>query len=206
MKIPFVHNTLVIFVAIGLIVISTAALSFYSYRYTVGRENLAETSLVQSNIRLVLNYVDQIEQRIIENDRVLIEMVDVDDSESWPAMDERIRNADLNVDQVYLLRPDSNYPIYPPYSFEIRNQWGGFRASFDVKELDVRAWAPVPVVGEKGPAPGVEGRGLVQGANQIPITVDQLFSPQLGQEIAGRGGIVTGALLDQAAFLGQPPV
>ncbi len=142
MKIPLVHSTLVIFVAIGLIIVSTAALSFYSYRYTVGRENLAETSLVQSNIRLVLTYIDQIEKKIIDNDRILSEMVDVNDPENWPAMAEAIKNADLNVDQVYFLRPNSNYPIYPPYEYEIRNQWGGFRASFDVSELNLGNLVP----------------------------------------------------------------
>lgn len=142
MKIPFFSNTLVISIAIGLIVVSTATLSFYSYRYTVGRENLAATSLVQSNIRLVLNYVDQIEQKIIDNDRILFEIVDIEDPGSWPATDEAIRNADLNVDQIYFLQPDSNYPIYPPYSFEIRNQWGAFRASFDVNEIDLDNLVP----------------------------------------------------------------
>ena len=137
MKIPFAHNMPVIFIAIGLIVISTATLSFYSYRYTAGRESLAATSLVQSNIRLALNYVDRIEQKIIDNDRILSEMVDVNDPENWAAMDEKIKSADLNVDQVYFLQPDSNYPLYPPYSFEIRNQWGAFRASFDASELDL---------------------------------------------------------------------
>jgi two-component system phosphate regulon sensor histidine kinase PhoR len=137
MKVPFVHNTFVISVAVGLIVVSTGALSFFSYRYTVGRENLAETSLVQTNIKLALHYVDRIEQKIVDNDLILSDMVDVNEPSRWPAMVEAIKKADLNVDQVYFLRPDSNYPLYPPYSYEIRNQWGAFRASFDVKELDV---------------------------------------------------------------------
>jgi two-component system phosphate regulon sensor histidine kinase PhoR len=135
MKIPFVHNTLVIFFAVGLIVISTVSLSLVSYHYTVGRENLAETSLVQSNNTLVMHYVDLMEQRIVDNDLILSEMVDVDEPAKWPSMAEAVKKTDLNVDQVYFLRPDSNYPLYPPYSYEIRNQWGAFRASFDVKEL-----------------------------------------------------------------------
>jgi len=135
MRIPFVHNTLVIFMAVGLIILSTATLSFVSYHYTVGRENLAETSLVQSNTKLALYYVDQIEQKIVDNDRILMEMVDVNAPAKWPSMAEAIKKADLNVDQVYFLKPGSSYPLYPPYSYEIRNQWGAFRASFDVKEL-----------------------------------------------------------------------
>lgn len=137
MRIPFIHNSLVIFLAIGLIVVSTVTLTFVSYYYTVGRENLAETTLVQSNIKLALQYVDRIEQRIVDNDRILDTMVDVNEPSKWPAMVEAIKAADLNVDQVYFLRPDSNYPMYPPYSHDIRNQWGAFRASFDAKELDL---------------------------------------------------------------------
>jgi len=137
MKIPFIHNSLVIFLAIGLIVVSTVTLTFVSYYYTVGRENLAETTLQQSNIKLALQYVDRIEQRIVDNDRILEEMVDVNEPSEWPSMVEAIKGADLNVDQVYFLRPNGNYPLYPPYSHEIRNQWGAFRASFDVRELDV---------------------------------------------------------------------
>jgi two-component system, OmpR family, phosphate regulon sensor histidine kinase PhoR len=137
MKIPFIHNSLVIFLAIGLIVVSTVALTFVSYYYTVGRENLAETTLVQSNIKLALQYVDRIEQRIVDNDRLLDEMIDVNEPSKWPSMVAAIKEADLNVDQVYFLRSDSNYPIYPPYSHDIRNQWGAFRASFNVRELDV---------------------------------------------------------------------
>jgi two-component system phosphate regulon sensor histidine kinase PhoR len=138
MKMPFVPN-LVIFVAIFLIVISTAAMCYFSYYYTVGRENLAETSLNQSNIKLAKQYVDRIEQIIIDNDGILSNMVDVDDPSKWPSMVEDIKKADLNVDQVYFLRTDSNYPIYPLYSNEIRNQWGAFQASFKFKELDLHS-------------------------------------------------------------------
>jgi two-component system, OmpR family, phosphate regulon sensor histidine kinase PhoR len=137
MKNPFVHNTSIIFVAIGLIVVSTAALSYFSYHYTVGRENLLEDSLVQSNIKLALHSVDRIEQKIVDNDLKLSDMVDVNDPKKWPEMVEAVKKADLNVDQVYFLRPGSNYPVYPPYSYEIKNQWGAFRASFNVREIDV---------------------------------------------------------------------
>jgi two-component system phosphate regulon sensor histidine kinase PhoR len=137
MKVPFVHKTPLIFIAIGLIVVSTAALSFFSYYYTVGRENLAETSLVQSNIKLANQAMDRIEKKIEDNDRILSDMIDVDDPSAWPAMVEAIKKADLNVDQVYFLRPDSDWPLYPPYSYEIRNQWGAFRSSFRVRELDL---------------------------------------------------------------------
>jgi two-component system phosphate regulon sensor histidine kinase PhoR len=137
MKTPFFHNSLVTFIAIGLIVVSTAALSVVSYRYTVGRENPAETSLVQSNIKLATNYVEGIERRIVNNDLVLLQMIDVNEPSKWPAMVEAIKQADLNVDQVYFLRPGSNTPLYPPYSYAIRNQWGAFINSFKVKELEL---------------------------------------------------------------------
>ncbi len=137
MKIPFVQNPLVVFIGIGLIVISTASLSFVSYRYTVGRENLAETTLYQAENKLANQYVDRIEQEILYNDRILSEMVDINEPTTWPAAVDAIKNADLNVDQVYFLRPPSNYPIFPPYSFEIRNEWGRFRASFKTNELNL---------------------------------------------------------------------
>jgi hypothetical protein len=60
MRVPFVNNTVAIILAIGVIVLSTAVLSLVNYHYTVGRENLAENSLVQSNIKLALHYVDLI--------------------------------------------------------------------------------------------------------------------------------------------------
>jgi len=137
MRIPFVHNPLVVFIGIGLIVISTAALSFVSYRYTVGRENLVETSLTQTINKLATQYADRIEQKLLDNDRILSEMIDVNEPAKWPEMVEAVKEADLNVDQVYFLRPPDNYPIYPPYSFDIRNQWGRFKASFKIEELDL---------------------------------------------------------------------
>lgn len=139
MRVPFVNNTVAIILAIGVIVLSTAVLSLVNYHYTVGRENLAENSLVQSNIKLALHYVDLIEQRMVENDRILLDMIDIDKSSEWPSMVEKIKDSDLNVDQVYFLRPDSNYPLFPIYSYEIRNQWEAFGANFDVKELNIES-------------------------------------------------------------------
>jgi two-component system, OmpR family, phosphate regulon sensor histidine kinase PhoR len=136
MKIPFVHNKPVIFVAIGLIVVSTAALSFVSYHYTVRRENAVETTLEQNTVRQVLHYVDLIEEKLLDNDRILSEkIVNVDDPANWPAMVDAIKKADLNVDQVYFLRPNGKKTLYPPYSYEIRNQWGRFHAI--LKEIDL---------------------------------------------------------------------
>jgi hypothetical protein len=65
MRVPFVNNTVAIILAIGVIVLSTAVLSLVNYHYAVGRENLAENSLVQSNIKLALHYVDLIEKRLV---------------------------------------------------------------------------------------------------------------------------------------------
>jgi two-component system, OmpR family, phosphate regulon sensor histidine kinase PhoR len=137
MKAPLLHRTPVIFVAIGLIVISTAAMSFVSYHYTVGRENLAETSLVQGNQKLALHYVDLIEQKIVNNDLLLLGMIDIDEPSKWPEEVETIKRADLNVDQVYFFRTDSDYPLYPPYSNAIMNQWGALRASFKINQLNL---------------------------------------------------------------------
>jgi len=137
MKVPFFFNTKAVAGAVGAIILSTATLSYLTYRYTVGRENLVETSLVQSIINLGKQKVDRIEQRIIDNDRILSDMVDVNEPSKWPAMVDAIKKAELNVDEVYFLRPVSNYPLYPPYSYEIRNHWGAFRNSFNPRDLDL---------------------------------------------------------------------
>ncbi len=141
MKGPFTFNTTVVMVAIGVIIVSTGILSLVSYHYTVGRENLAETTLRQNNIKLATQYVDRIEQKIIDNDLVLSDMVDINEPSKWPAFVDAVKKADLNVDQVYFLRPDDTYPLYPPYSYEIRNSWGAFRSSFKIKEIDIERLA-----------------------------------------------------------------
>jgi signal transduction histidine kinase len=139
MKVPFIHNPLVIFIAIGLIILSTIALSYLNYHYSVGGDNLVKISLIQNNTKLALIYRDQIEQKIMDNDRILSDMIDavIDEPSKWPAQVEEIKKKDLNVDQVYFLRPDNNTPLYPSYSHEIRNQWRAFQSSFDIKELNL---------------------------------------------------------------------
>jgi two-component system phosphate regulon sensor histidine kinase PhoR len=137
MKALFIHNPVIIFIAIGLIVVSTAVLSFVSYYYTVGLESQTETSIVQNNMRLAENYVRGIEKEIDDNDRILFDRVDVNEPDKWPAMVEAIQKADLNVDQVFFFRPDSSIPLYPRYSYAIRNQWGAIRDSLKAKELDL---------------------------------------------------------------------
>ena len=137
MRTRLYYNTTTVAVAIAVIVISTATLSYLSYRYTVGRENLVETSLVQSNMKLATQTIDRIEQKIIDNDRVLSEMVDVAEPSRWPEQVEAIKQADLNVEQVYFLRLDSNTPIYPPYSEKIRASLAAFRSSFRFSDLNL---------------------------------------------------------------------
>ncbi len=137
MKVPPVYNTVAVAVAIGVIIISTGILSWVSYHYTVGREYLAEATLVQSNIKLATQYVDRIEQKIIDNDGILSDMVNVDEPSRWPAMVDAIRKADLNVDMVYFLRPDKNTVLYPPWTYDIRNLWGAFQQSFKLKDLNL---------------------------------------------------------------------
>jgi two-component system, OmpR family, phosphate regulon sensor histidine kinase PhoR len=147
MRLSFAYRTKAVAVAIGIIAASTAILSWNSYRYVVERENLTETAFVQSNIKLAAKYLERIEQTIIDNDRILSEMIDIDAPESeWPAMvDEIKKNPDLNVDQVYFLSPDRHaaefLPLFPPYSYEIRNLWSAFRASFKPGELNLERLA-----------------------------------------------------------------
>ena len=142
MKLPFLHNSLIIFLAIGLIVVSTTVLSFVSYNYAVGRENLVKSALDQSNSKLVVQHVDRIEQKIVDNDILLAGMIDVDDPEMWSEQAEAVRTSELNVDQVYLFDPGNSYPIYPRYSSEIRNHWLVFRANFDIFEIDFERMTP----------------------------------------------------------------
>ena len=106
MKIPFGHNALTILIAIALIVISTAALSFLSYHYTVGDAKIWWKLLL---LRPIISWFGSTwiasSTRILDNDRILSDMIDVDEPSQWPAAVEAIKKADLNVDQVYFLRP-----------------------------------------------------------------------------------------------------
>lgn len=137
MRLPSFNSTPVVTVALGVIVMSTAMMAVLSYRYTVGKENLVETSLVQSNINLAQQSIDRIEQKIIDNDRVLVELANVDEPSRWPEISAQIRNGDFNVEQVFFLRPSSSYPLFPPYSYEIRNAWGAFNSIFKVRDLNI---------------------------------------------------------------------
>jgi len=143
MRLPFAYSTKAVAIAIAIIAVSTAILSWNSYRYLAERENLTETAFMQSNIKLAAKYIERIEQTIIDNDRILSEMIDVDAPESkWPSMADAIKgNPGLNVDQVYFLTPASDtgefLQVFPPYSYEIRNLWSAFRASFKPNELNL---------------------------------------------------------------------
>ncbi len=142
MRAPFFYKKTAVVMAIVVIVLSTATLSYLSYRYTVGGENSLENTLIQQNIRLVEQTVDRIEEKVIDNDRVLYDLVDVNDPAKWPAISETIRrNPELNVDQVWFLKLDG-IPVYPLWSHQIRNLSGAFQKSFKIKDLHLDALRP----------------------------------------------------------------
>ena len=134
MKPSFRFNTTAVAVSIGLVAVSTVILSSFSYVHWVGKENQVDYNIIQGNTRLLTQYVEQIEQKIIDNDGLLSEMVDVEDPKSWPAATELIRKGDFNVDQVFIFRLGSSYPAFPPYTREISISWALVRTSF--MELD----------------------------------------------------------------------
>ena len=141
MKIPVFYNKTAVMVAVGAIVVSTAILTILSYRYTVGRENVVEDSLIRSNVKLVEREVDRIEQKIIENDRILHNMADVNDRSRWPEVNEAIKKADLGVDQVWFLSLNGT-PKYPLWSPEIRDLHAAFTRSFKARELNLDQLRP----------------------------------------------------------------
>jgi two-component system phosphate regulon sensor histidine kinase PhoR len=131
MKRSFRFNTTAVAIAIGLIAISTTILSAFSYVHWVGKENLVDTTLKQSNDKRVSPYVDRIEQKIIDNDGILSEMIDINAPSSWPDAVDQIKNGEFNVDNVFIFRLDSKYPVYPPYANEIANSWHQCGTSFE---------------------------------------------------------------------------
>lgn len=72
-------------IAIGLIAISTTILSAFSYVHWVGGKNLVDEALVQSIRSVAQGCVTRIEQKIIDNDGVLSEMIDVNEPSTWEA-------------------------------------------------------------------------------------------------------------------------
>ena len=138
MKKSIRYNTTVVAVAIALIAISTAVLSYFSYvQWGVGKENLVDTNLAQSNMKLASQCVDRIEQKIIANDGILSDTVDVDDPKTWPAAIEQVKKGDFNVDHVFIFRLDNKNPVYPPYSKGIAVSWDKVCRSF--RELNQSA-------------------------------------------------------------------
>jgi hypothetical protein len=131
MKRAFRFNTTAVAIAIGLIAISTTILSAFSYVHWVGKENLVDTTLKQSNDKRVSPYVDRIEQKIIDNDGILSEMIDINAPSLWPGAVDQIKNGEFNVDNVFIYRLDSKYPVYPPYANEIANSWHQCGTSFE---------------------------------------------------------------------------
>jgi two-component system phosphate regulon sensor histidine kinase PhoR len=135
MKGPFRYNATAVAVAIGLIAVSTIMLSYFSYVYWgVGTENLIDAT---GSMKLATQYVERIEQRIIENDHKLSEMILVDDPSTWQDTEEQIRNADFNVDHVFIFRTTSAYPIYPPYSSGISTSRDQVIRAF--RDLDLKS-------------------------------------------------------------------
>jgi len=140
MRRSFRYSRTAMAVAIGLIAVSTVILSAFSYVHWVGGKNLADETLVQSIRNVAEGCVTQIEQKIIDNDRVLSEMVDVNEPSTWETTAELIKQGDFNVDNVFIFRLDSTVPVYPPFSREIANSWAQVRDSFrELKELNRRS-------------------------------------------------------------------
>jgi two-component system phosphate regulon sensor histidine kinase PhoR len=134
MKKPFRYSTTAVIFAICLVAVSTVILSSFSYVHWVGKENQVDWTIRQNNSKLVTQYVDQIEQKIIDNDGLLSDMIDIDEPATWLMTSELIRRSDLNVDRVFIFRLSSPYPVFPPYAREISNSWALARNSF--QELD----------------------------------------------------------------------
>jgi hypothetical protein len=102
MKRSFRYNTTAVVVAIGVVAVSTIILSSFSYFHWVGKENQIDSTIRQGNEKLVSQYVDQIEQKIIANDGLLSEMIDVNSPSSWHTSVDLIKKGDFNVEEVFI--------------------------------------------------------------------------------------------------------
>lgn len=141
MQVSSLYNKTAVTVAIGVIVISTGTLGYLSYYYTAGSANLIEDTLLQNQRNLVEQTIKRVEQKIIDNDAALYNMVDVNDRALWPAVTEAIKKADLNVEQVWFLDP-AGRQLHPAW----RN--GRLQGEFDrsfrhrARELDLVSLRP----------------------------------------------------------------
>src|SRR5262245_28371371 len=135
MQAKLFYNKTTVAIATGLIAISTGTLSYLSYYYTIGRANLVETTLVQSNNKLVDQTIDRIESKLLDNDATLYNLVDVNEPSLWPAVSDGIRRSDLNVEQVWFLQPGGR--ILYPTSYLNLPSYRSFRRSFLEKARDL---------------------------------------------------------------------
>jgi len=135
MQAPAHYNKAIVTAAIGAVALSTVTLSYLSYRYTIGRANLVEATLVQNSNTLIEQTIKRIEQKILDNDSTLYNMVDVNESSEWPAVTEAIKKADLNIDQVWFLQPNGRL-LSPSWTSDTRHL---FKRSFvdKVRELNL---------------------------------------------------------------------
>ena len=85
MKARSFFNTTTVTIAIVVIIFSTAALSFLSYTYTVGRLSIADEIQKRTAKALTDLCVNTIEQKIFANDRILAGSIDVNDPSKWDA-------------------------------------------------------------------------------------------------------------------------
>lgn len=142
MKLRSLFASTAVAIAIVVIIISTGALSLLSYRYTQGGGSLAKDTIQAQSDSATRQAVAGIEQKIIYNDRTLANMIAVDEPARWEAAVDAIKSSpDLNVEQVYVLRLNrflkgDNYPVYPAYSYGIRNPWGAYIKYFTSKDLN----------------------------------------------------------------------
>jgi len=72
MKLP--ANVKLFTIATGILVFSTITVGVLMTRYITGEEGILEATLIQSNVRLVSQALDRIEQQIIKEDRKLYEL------------------------------------------------------------------------------------------------------------------------------------
>jgi len=141
MRTRLVYKKTTVKAAILVVVISTVTLSYLSYTYSVGTPGVLQATIAQSNIKLVEQTVERIEQKVIENDRILAELIDVDNPVLWGQISDAVtRREDLNVDLVWFIRPNGTRlgeVLYPSHDSPARKLSAAFRSNMNLHELDL---------------------------------------------------------------------